>query len=122
MSESQRRFQRYDLNPAAFSKQRVKAAGLIGAFKGWRDCRVKDMSAAGALVLAKVEFMMGDKLEVELTTLEGTRLVFKGEVVNLGRDHSSHETKLGITLGKTTPGSSENSFLNELERRFKQSA
>lgn len=122
MSESQRRFQRYNLNPNAFTRQRVKSAGLIGSLKGWRECRVKDMSAAGALILTKVDFMMGDKLDIELMTTEGARLVFKGEVVNLGRDHLNNDTKLGISISKAEAGSPEAGFLNDLERKFKQSA
>jgi hypothetical protein len=121
MSESERRFQRYDLNPGAFSRQRVKVSGFIGSLKGWKDCRVKDMSTAGALVLTKQVFLLGDHVEVELTTVEGIRLVFSGEVVNLSKDHSTDESKLGISLGKTAPASSEGIFLSGLSSRFRQS-
>ena len=121
MSESERRFQRYDLNPSAFSRQRVKVMGFFGALKGWKDCRVKDMSTAGALVLTKQELLLGDSIEVELTTVEGSKLVFKGEIVNLGRDHMTSESKLGVRLDQTTAASSEHIFLNELNSRFRQS-
>lgn len=121
MSESDRRFQRYVLAPDAFTSQRAKGAGLSWLIKGWKDCRVKDMSAAGALLLTKQDFSLGDKIEVELTAKEGQRMVFQGEVVNLGKDHNAGLNKLGIKLGHPTSGSVEERFLEGLEARFRPS-
>jgi hypothetical protein len=121
MSESERRFQRYVLAPDAFASQRAKGTGLTALLKGWKDCRVKDMSAAGALLLTKQEFSLGDGIEVELTEKSGNRLVFKGEVVNLGKDHHTNLNKLGVRLDVPGEGALEARFLAGLESRFKPS-
>ncbi|HBO2935331.1 TPA: PilZ domain-containing protein [Pseudomonas aeruginosa] len=121
MSESERRFQRYVLAPDAFASQRAKGTGLAALLKGWKDCRVKDMSAAGALLLTKQEFSLGDGIEVELTEKGGKRLVFKGEVVNLGKDHHTNLSKVGVKLSEPGNGSLEAQFLGSLESRFRQS-
>ncbi|MPQ69318.1 PilZ domain-containing protein [Pseudomonas sp. MWU12-2323] len=122
MSESERRFQRYALTPSAFSRQRVKALGFIGSLRGWKECRVKDMSTAGALLLSKQEHYLGDKIEVELQTVEGRTMVFKGEVVNLGRDHATSQHRVGVRLETPEHGTSEAQFLDGLQTRFKESA
>lgn len=122
MSESERRFQRYALTPGAFSRQRVKALGFIGSLKGWKECRVKDMSTAGALLLSKQEHYLGDKIEVELQTVEGVTMVFRGEVVNLGKDHTTSQHRVGVRLEAPEPGTSEALFLDGLQTRFKESA
>ena len=121
MSESERRFQRYVLAPDPFASQRAKGTGLTALLKGWKDCRVKDMSAAGALLLTKQEFSLGGGIEVELTEKSGNRLVFKGEVVNLGKDHHTNLNKLGVRLDVPGEGSLEARFLAGLESRFKPS-
>ncbi|KQW19920.1 hypothetical protein ASC85_08720 [Pseudomonas sp. Root401] len=122
MSLSERRFQRYHLTPGAFSRQRIRGTGLLAGIKGWKDCRVKDMSVAGALILAKQEHQLGSKIEVELETTDGTRMVFLGEVVNLGKDHNSNEHKIGMKIQAPKGGSAEAEFLDSLESRFKASA
>lgn len=122
MSLSERRFQRYNLSPGAFSRQRIRVTGLLGSIKGWKDCRVKDMSVAGALILAKQEHQLGSIIEVELETTDGSRMVFKGEVVNLGKDHQSNEHKIGMKIEAPAGGSGEAVFLDSLEGRFKASA
>ncbi|MCF5371279.1 PilZ domain-containing protein [Pseudomonas syringae] len=121
MSESERRFQRYTLIPGAFSRQRAKAVGFLGTLKGWKDCRVKDMSTAGALLLTKQEHFLGDKIEIELVTIDTVKLVFVGEVVNAGRDHASNDQKVGIRLETPGPGTPESIFLDGLADRFKES-
>lgn len=119
MSQSERRFQRYTLTPGAFSRQRLRGTGLLASLKGWKDCRVKDMSTAGAQVLTKQEHYLGTQIEIELVTVEDARMVFKGEVVNLGKDHTSDESKIGIKLNAPMPGTAEASFLESLERMFR---
>ena len=121
MSESQRRFQRYTLSPGAFTSQRVRGTGLLGSIKGWKVCRVKDMSVAGALLLTKQDHYLGAGIEIELSTVEGQKLIFKGEVVNLGKDHQTNDNKLGVRIESPKAGSSEAKFVEGLEKRFKPS-
>lgn len=121
MSEADRRFQRYALTPGAFSKQRVKACGLLGALKGWNTCRVKDMSAAGALVLSKQILCLGDKIVLELTKIDEVQMLFNGEVVNLGKDHTSGLNKLGVRIAPPAAGSAEALFLEKLQELFRPS-
>lgn len=121
MSESERRFNRYVLTPGAFSQQRIRGKGLIGSLKGWKECRVKDMSTAGALVLTKQVHNLGDEIEVELVPVGGVRMVFEGEIVNLGKDHHSNENKLGVRMESPQEGSPEHKFLNSLQARFESS-
>jgi hypothetical protein len=121
MSESERRFQRYALTPGAFSSQRVKALGFLGLIKGWKDCRVKDMSIAGVLLLTKQQHMLGDKVEVELQTIDGSKMVFLGEVVNLGNDHTTDQHRVGVRIDTPKEGTPESKFLDGLETRFKPS-
>lgn len=121
MSESDRRFQRYTLAPKAFSSQRVKGTSFLSLLRGWNDCRVKDMSTAGALILAKVGFDLGDEIEVELVTIEGQKMRFHGEVVNLGKDHQTDDNKLGIKIDTPRPSSTEADFLSALPEKFQPS-
>jgi hypothetical protein len=100
----------------------MRGTGLLGSLKGWKDCRVKDMSIAGALIQAKQEHQLGAKVEVELETIDGARMVFQGEVVNLGKDHKTNENKLGVRLEPAKGGSAEAAFLESLEQRFKACA
>lgn len=122
MSESERRHTRYALSPGEFTRQRLKGCGMLGSIKGWKDCRVKDISSAGALLLSKAEHYLGDNIDLELTATDGSKLVFRGEVVNLGKDHSTNENKLGIKLEQPNAGSREVRFMDSLQARFKQSA
>ncbi len=121
MSESDRRFQRYVLTPDAFASQRVKGSGFSWLLRGWKDCRVKDMSAAGVLLLSKQDFSLGEGVEVELTAKDGQRMVFQGEVVNLGKEHNAGQNKIGIKLGATSSGSAEERFLERLAKNFRPS-
>jgi hypothetical protein len=121
MSESERRFHRYALAPGAFSRQRVRALGFIGFFKSWKECRVKDMSIAGALLLTKQQHILGDKVEVELQTVEGVSMIFLGEVVNLGMDHSTDQHRVGVHIDPPRQGTPESLFLESLPTRFKAS-
>lgn len=119
MSEAQRRFQRFIVSAGAFKGQRVKAAGMFGLVKRWGECKVHDISQAGALVLSKTTFDMGDAVVIELEPIDGTVMRFDGEVVNLGREHSSGLYKLGVRLLAPKPGTTEMEFLDTLEQRFK---
>lgn len=122
MSESERRHTRYALSTGEFSRQRVKGCGMFASLKGWRDCRVKDMSSAGALLLTKTEHYLGDFVHLELTATEGSKLLFKGEVVNLGKDHNTNEHKLGIRIDQPKVGTREAKFLDGLQDRARQKA
>lgn len=122
MSLSERRFQRYTLTPGAFSLQRMRGTGFFASLGGWKACRVKDMSSAGALVLAKQEYHLGAHIDIELQTTDGVRMIFKGEVVNLGKDHKTSENKIGIRIYAPSEGSIESSFLENLGKKFRETA
>lgn len=119
MSESERRHTRYALSPGEFTRQRLKGCGMLGSLKGWKECWVKDISSAGAAVLAKSDHYLGDYIDLELTATDGSRLVFKGEVVNLGKDHGTDQHKLGIKIDQPKSGSREAKFLDGLQTRYK---
>lgn len=121
MSESERRHVRYALPSGEFTRQRLKGRGMFGSLKGWKDCRVKDMSSAGALVLTKAEHYLGDTIDIELTGTNGSKLVFSGEVVNLGKDHAANLNKMGIKIVPPQGSSAEAKFLAGLQTSYKQS-
>nr|WP_192963281.1 PilZ domain-containing protein [Pseudomonas fluorescens]CEK42077.1 hypothetical protein PQBR57_0124 [Pseudomonas fluorescens SBW25] len=121
MSESERRHTRYALSSGEFTRQRLKGCGFLASLKGWKDCRVKDMSSAGALLLSKTEHYLGDQIDLELTAKDGSKLVFRGEVVNLGKDHGTNEHKLGIKIDQPKAGTCEGLFMEGLQAKFKQS-
>lgn len=122
MSESERRHTRYALSSGDFAHQRLKGCGMLASLKGWKDCRVKDMSSAGALLLTKSEHNLSDLIDLELTFKDGNKLVFRGEVVNLGKDHTTNQHKLGIKIDQPKTCSREARFLDGLQVRYKQSA
>lgn len=122
MSESDRRFQRYNVSAGSFSNQRVKVEGFLGSLKGWGGCKVKDMSEAGALVLTKRLLSMGDTVIIEMTPRGGVPMNFRGEVVNIGTEHVSGWAKLGVRLITPGQGSREMTFLETLSDHYKISA
>ena len=122
MSESERRHIRYALSSGEFTRQRLKGSGMLGSLKGWKECRVKDISSAGALLLTKTEHYLGDFIDLELISLDGSKLLFRGEVVNLGKDHTTNQHKVGVKITTPIPGSGEAIFLNGIPARYKQSA
>lgn len=122
MSESERRHTRYALSSGEFTRQRLKRCGMLGFLKGWKECRVKDISSAGALLLTKTEHYLGDLIDLELLTSGGIKLLFRGEVVNLGKDHSTNQHKVGVKITTPTPGSGEAIFVNGIQTRYKQNA
>ncbi|NVL48649.1 PilZ domain-containing protein [Pseudomonas syringae pv. actinidiae] len=122
MSESERRHTRFVLPMGEFSRQRVKGRGMFASLRGWKDCRVKDMSSAGALLLTTAEHNLGDFVDLELTATAGSKLVFRGEVVNLGKDHATAQNKVGIKLDHLKTGSNEANFLASLQARYAQNA
>lgn len=122
MSESERRYTRYALPAGEFTRQRLKCCGIFGSLKGWKECRVKDISSAGALLLTRTEHYLGDFIDLELVSSDGTKLLFRGEVVNLGSDHSTNQHKVGVKIATPSPGSGEAIFLNGIQNRYKQSA
>lgn len=119
MSEAQRRYQRFIVSAGALKRQRVRAASIMGKLKGWKDCKVQDISQAGALVLASSIFDMGDAVQVELLPSDDEAIIFDGEVVNLGREHATGQYRLGIRLNTPQPGSAEMRFLDTLSERFR---
>ena len=122
MSESERRHTRYALSSGEFTRQRLKRCGMLGSLKGWKECRVKDISSAGALLLTKTEHYLGDFINLELLSSGGSKLLFRGEVVNLGKDHSTNQHKVGVKIATPTPGSGEAIFVNGIQTRYKQNA
>lgn len=117
MSESERRHIRYVLAPGEFTRQRLRGCGILASLRGWKDCWVKDMSSAGALLLTKTEHYLGDTIDIELTPTDGKALVFRGEVVNLGKDHATSQNKMGIKLEQPAGSSPESKFLDQLQAR-----
>ncbi len=100
----------------------MRGTGLLASLGGWKACRVKDMSSAGALILAKQEYHLGAQIDIELKTTEGVRMVFRGEVVNLGKDHKSNENKIGVRIQAPEQGSVESTFLETLGYKFQACA
>jgi len=121
MPESLRRFQRYTLAPDEFTQQRLKNRSFFASLMGWKECRVKDMSEAGALILTKHQLGLGDEVQLELSPRQGAKMVFEGEVVNLGIDHATKVNKIGIRLTGPRGGTTEANFLSNLEACFKPS-
>jgi hypothetical protein len=98
----------------------IKGYGRITII-GWKECRVKDMSEAGALILTKHRLDLGDEVQLELSPKQGAKMVFEGDVVNLGIDHATKVNKIGIRLTSPRGGTTEATFLIKLEACFKPS-
>lgn len=98
--------------------QQIKTKGLFGGLKGWSDCRVRDLSFAGALVLSEKKLDIGDHVLMRLSLRTGWNLEFDGKVVNCGTDLMSGKFKLGVSIDEPGQETTEHSFLRDLNQTF----
>lgn len=118
MNASSRRYTRYVIPEGALASQKIRSKGLVAGLLGWADCRVRDLSVAGALILTEKKKGIGDPIAMRLTERNGTELHFEGKVVNCGTDHRSGKYQLGISLFVQSPESKEYAFLHGLALTF----
>ncbi|MGP0171110.1 PilZ domain-containing protein [Pseudomonas sp. NCHU5208] len=121
MDASNRRHTRYKVTEGSLASQRMRKGGLFGKLQGWSDCRISDLSIAGALVMTQKRHGPGDKVSLELTTRSGESLVFLGKVVNIGSEHRLGGYRLGIALDEAEEGSNEFDFLHSLSSLYQTS-
>lgn len=121
MSEADRRFQRFVVDPDAFRSQRIRKKGLLGSILGWKLCSLRDISNAGALVITHKLLTMGTPVMIELETNDGESMTLSGEVVNIALDHGSCHFRLGIKIMQPEAQSSEGRFLSNLDSHFQPS-
>ncbi|MBM5458999.1 PilZ domain-containing protein [Pseudomonas sp. P66] len=118
MTASSRRHTRYVIPEGALLSQKIKGKGLLAGILGWAECRVRDLSIAGALILTDKKMGIGDSICMRLTRARGEELEFEGKVVNCGTDHRSGKYTLGISLSEQLPNSQEHVFLHKLAEVF----
>ena len=118
MSAAARRHTRYTVPEDAMRTQQIKTKGLFGGLKGWSDCRVRDLSAAGALVLSDKKLDIGDHVLMRLSLRKGWDLEFDGKIVNCGTDVASGKYKLGVSIDEPSEETSEHRFLRDLNQTF----
>ena len=117
MNASNRRHTRYTVPEGALADQRIRPHGMLSGFRAWSDCRVRDMSIAGALVLARKSIGSGSAVSIRLTLRTGEQLIYDGTVVNVsGGDNG--EYRLGVSLSEAQPGTPEHTFLHDLASVF----
>src|SRR5690606_5531779 len=117
MNASNRRHTRYTVPEGALSDQKLRPNGILSGLRGWTDCRVRDMSIAGALVLARKSIGTGTAVSLRLTLRTGEELVYHGTVVNVS-DGGKGEYRMGVSLENANPGTPEHTFLHDLESVF----
>jgi hypothetical protein len=122
MNASNRRHTRYSVPEGALASQKIRSKSFIARLLGWGDCRLRDISIAGALILTEKKFCIGDKISIKLTPRKGAELVFDGEVVNCTKDHKSGHLQLGIAIQTPAPRSAEETFFNQIGTVFHQVA
>lgn len=120
MDASGRRHTRYTVPEGAMRSQKIKEKGLLGGLLGWADCRVRDLSIAGALILTNKKLGIGDQILMKLTPKLGNDLEFAGSVVNCTTDQSSGKYQLGIALAAPSTNTGEHHFLHNLSVAFTQ--
>lgn len=120
MNASSRRHTRFVIPEEALPSQKIKGKGLLGGLLGWADCRVRDLSIAGALVLTGKRKGIGDPIELRFTQRNGKELQFGGKVVNCGIDHRTGKFQLGISLTEQLPETAEYAFLHSLSQTFQE--
>ncbi len=114
MDASNRRHTRYKVTEGSLAAQRMRKGGLVGMLQGWSECRISDLSIAGALVLTQKRLGPEDKIILELTTRDGNSLLLLGKVVNISSEHRLGGYRLGVALGEVISGSAEHEFLHGL--------
>ena len=102
--------------------QKIRSKGALLRMLGWADCRLRDISIAGALILTEKKFGIGDKISIKLSPKADAELVFEGEVVNCSKDPRTGHFQLGIAIQPPAARSHEESFFNKLESIFQQVA
>ncbi|MBA1306714.1 PilZ domain-containing protein [Stutzerimonas xanthomarina] len=117
MNASNRRHTRYTVPEGALADQKLRPQGMLSGLRGWTDCRVRDMSIAGALVLAKKSLGSGSAVSIKLILRTGEELIYHGTVVNVS-DGGRGEYRLGVSLGDVQPGTHEHTFLHDLASVF----
>lgn len=122
MNASNRRHTRYTVPEGALASQKLRGKSLVARMLGWGDCRLRDISIAGALILTERKFGIGDKLNIKLTPRKGAELVFDGEVVNCTKDSKSGHLQLGVAIQAPAPMSAEEAFFKEIGSVFHQVA
>ncbi len=101
-----------------FAAHWIKLLGILGLLSGWGECRVRDMSLAGAMVLTERKFGVGDKVELKLLGRDGVQLRFICAVANASRDHKQGGFKIGVSIAEPQAGSAEHQFLTKLPVLF----
>ena len=98
--------------------QQIKTKGIFGGLKGWSECRVRDLSSAGALVLSEKKLDIGDHVLMRLSLRTGWDLEFNGKIVNCGTDVTSGKYKLGVSIDEPSEETTEYRFLRDLNKTF----
>lgn len=122
MNASNRRHTRYSVPEGALVSQKIRSKGALARMLGWADCRLRDISIAGALILTEKKFGIGDKISIKLSPRKDAELVFEGAVVNCTKDPRTGHFQLGIAIHSPAERSPEESFFNNLESVFHQVA
>lgn len=118
MNASNRRHTRYTVAESSLADQKIRSQGLFKGLLGWSDCRIRDLSIAGALILTSKSHGAGDKIYMKLTLRTGEELVFLGKVVNIGTEPRQGGYRLGVALDDVKPDTAEYEFLHDLASVF----
>lgn len=122
MNASNRRHTRYSVPEGALASQKIRSKSLIARVFGWGDCRLRDISIAGALIMTEKKFGIGDTISIKLTPRKDGDLVFDGKVVNCTKDPRTGFFQLGIAIHPPLSQSAEEGFINRLESVFHEVA
>lgn len=118
MTVTDRRYTRYLVNEGTLKTQHIKQLGIFGLLGGWGECKVRDLSLAGALVLTKRKLGVGDRVELKLVGRDGVEMRFQCAVANASTDHKFGGFKLGVCITEPAHGSLEHQFLTALPNLF----
>lgn len=119
MTAANRRYTRYAIPEQSLQKQMIKTKGVLGLLAGWADCRVRDISYAGALVLTDKKIGIGDQVLLRLVEKSGDEMIFEGVVANCSKDPISHQYRVGMALSEPEAGKREMGFLIGLQDRYR---
>ncbi|MGK8984438.1 PilZ domain-containing protein, partial [Pseudomonas aeruginosa] len=92
---------------------------VLGFLAGWGDCRVRDISYAGALVLTDKKIGIGDQVLLRLTEKDGGVMDFEGTVANCSKDPITHQFRVGVALSEPEADRREKGFLLQLQDRYR---
>ncbi|AGL46042.1 MULTISPECIES: PilZ domain-containing protein [Pseudomonas] len=119
MTAANRRYTRYAIPENSLQKQQIKTRGVLGFLAGWGDCRVRDISYAGALVLTDKKIGIGDQVLLRLTEKDGGVMDFEGTVANCSKDPITHQFRVGVALSEPEADRREKGFLLQLQDRYR---